>query len=1114
MDLRALPSAGCAPPLGRASLRRRARWLKRFLATVAILGALLCAVVYGLSASGIGTKRLQQEAEAAIRRLAETDVKVESGPAGITLDGSSFLALQVRDLNLLSGDGRPMLQAGSVRFGMRALPLVTGEVRLTSARLSDARIDLAALPSGKGDWAASLRNGQGLIDPDKVIVAVFDGVREALDAVRLDSVRSIRLVNVEVTLPEESGMGRVKIADAMVRQAGTDRIELSTSATVDGRAMTLAGHAAQEAGTRRITDLDVTIEIAGERRELFWPGAGHEVGSGTLRLTGAEGAGENQSRLNAVLKLQGSALDLGKTGLVAGDVAIEAVLENGLNKIDVSRLQLDTGQSSFAFEGSIGPRPARGSPDDKPAYRYDFVSDGSSLSPDDSSEPALKFLTRIAGAYDVKNRRLVADTIAVRSGAGGDAVGMGAVQFAEGKAPGVFLALTVHDMPVSHVKQLWPWMAAGSARQWVLRNLFGGRVTEASLHYDLPPGRLGSGLPPGPKEVFGRFDVESTRFDTAGHIPPVRDAVGRIEFEGTKVRISLDSGTVYMPSGRIAAASNGTLTVDDAEKRPVIGKLDIDVEGEADAIVELASYEPISAMRYVGMNPEDFSGHVTGNVKADIPLQSGADVSKLNWLVALDYTDLGLQREFDGQNVSGANGSIVVDPDKATITANATLNGIPAEISLVEPLKPGESDARSRKVALILDDKLREKMMPGLAGLISGTMKVGLENRPDGLRALTTDLTSTKLTIPWAGWSKGAGIPAQLSLLMKTEGTNTRLSNISLDGKSFSLRGEMQLAGGALSSASFDKVRLNRDDDVAVSIRRNGTGYKVDVSGAVLDARSVIKQFTAQPGGSGKKVANRDAISLTANVARLSGFHGEVLGGFRLDYDATGSRINALKASAMTGDGATVTAEAGMSGNQRTMSMRSANAGAVLRFLDVYRNVQGGGISIALQGGVDGPLRGKIDARDFLVVNEPKLASIVSTTPKGDSRSLNQAVRGDMDTSRVQFERGFTEVETGTGYVKLANGVLRGPLIGTTFQGILYDQNDNMDMTGTFMPAYGFNRIFGELPLVGAILGNGRDRGLIGVTYRLRGNVKKPELEVNPLSVIAPGIFRSIFEYR
>lgn len=102
-------------------------------------------------------------------------------------------------------------------------------------------------------------------------------------------------------------------------------------------------------------------------------------------------------------------------------------------------------------------------------------------------------------------------------------------------------------------------------------------------------------------------------------------------------------------------------------------------------------------------------------------------------------------------------------------------------------------------------------------------------------------------------------------------------------------------------------------------------------------------------------------------------------------------------------------------------------------------------------------------ARDFLIVNEPKLASIVSTTPAGDSRSLNQAVKGKIDTAQVKFERGSAEVDKGSGYLKLENGVLRGPLIGTTFQGTLYDRDNNMDMTGTFMPAYGLNRIFGEI---------------------------------------------------
>ncbi|TIR43876.1 MAG: hypothetical protein E5X53_39455, partial [Mesorhizobium sp.] len=68
--------------------------------------------------------------------------------------------------------GKPMADAGRVRFGVRLIPLLSGEVRLTSARISDARIVMAALPSG-GDWTAALRNDDGLIDPDRLAATVF-----------------------------------------------------------------------------------------------------------------------------------------------------------------------------------------------------------------------------------------------------------------------------------------------------------------------------------------------------------------------------------------------------------------------------------------------------------------------------------------------------------------------------------------------------------------------------------------------------------------------------------------------------------------------------------------------------------------------------------------------------------------------------------------------------------------------------------------------------------------------------------------------------------------------------------------------------------------------------
>ncbi|MBZ9798230.1 DUF3971 domain-containing protein [Mesorhizobium sp. ES1-4] len=1106
-DLGGLPSACRVPPLGQAAIGRGVRMLSRAFAGLVAFIMLAAVAVYLIGLYGIGSDRLRVEAESAIERLAGVDVNVAVGPARITLDGSSFVALQVSDVSLKTSDGKPMADAGRVRFGMRLVPLLWGEVRLTSARISDARIVTAAMPSG-GDWTAELRNDDGLIDPEKLSDAVFRNVGDALDAVREDSMRRIDLHNVEFILPEAATVKSIKVADATVVQSGPGAIALSSRVDVDGRAVTTAASAARDSVTSRVTALDATIGIANGNEAA----GGSRLGAVTIKLKGSQGAGDTASRLTAALSSTGSVLDLGSHGQVPADIDLNATLVHGSNKIQVDRLLLKTGRSAFDFAGSIGPKPSTGAAGEEPAYRYDLTSDGSTLAPSESPEPALTFLARIAGVYQTKSHKLVAEQIAVRSAASSEVLGTAAVEFVDGKAPGINLALNVHNMPVSHVKQLWPWFSARNARLWVLDNLFGGRVVDANLQFQVVPDRLGNGVPLSADEVFGRFQIEGARFDTAGRIPPIRDAVGVVGFHGNDVEISLSSGTVFMPSGRTVAASNGTLTVKAANRPPVIGALDIDVAGDASAVAELASYEPINAMRHVGFLPEDLSGGVTGHVKADIPLQSGVDTSKLDWLVSLDYTGLSLAKPFEGQTVTDADGSITVDPQKAVISAKASLNGIPAELDLVEPLAD-DGPARSRKVALVLDDKTRAAAMPGLTPLLGGTVKVAIDKSGSGNQNVSADLTNARLDIPWAGWSKGAGVPANATFVMTKSGDITTLSDFSLDGKSFSVNGTVVLVGGALSSARFSKVALNRGDDVAVSVKRSGKGYAVDINGSALDARSLIKQFTSDV-DTATKTTGTDNISVSANVEQLTGFHDEQLSNLKLDYSAAGSRVNGLRVSATASSGAAIAISNTTGDGGRSLKVQSADAGAILRFLNIYEHMEGGSITLALTGTSDGPMKGKVDTTNFFVVNEPKLASIVSTTPAGDSRSLNQAVKGKLDTSRVKFERGYAEIDKGGGYLKLANGVLRGPRIGTTFQGILYDQNNNMDMTGTFMPVYGLNRIFGELPIVGALLGNGRDRGLIGVTYRLRGNANKPVLDVNPLSVIAPGIFRSIFEYR
>jgi hypothetical protein len=251
---------------------------------------------------------------------------------------------------------------------------------------------------------------------------------------------------------------------------------------------------------------------------------------------------------------------------------------------------------------------------------------------------------------------------------------------------------------------------------------------------------------------------------------------------------------------------------------------------------------------------------------------------------------------------------------------------------------------------------------------------------------------------------------------------------------------------------------------------------------------------------------------LKADIDRVTGFNSESLAGVTLSYAGAGT-ITGLALDATTDNGKSVKVTNAPDGAGRSFRLLAQDAGSLLRFLDVYGRMQGGAVTLAMAAS-GGSYAGQIDIRNFWIVNEPKLGSIVSAAPSGGDRSLNEAVRGRIDTTRVQFERALADIEKGPSYLRVENGVVRGPTVGTTFRGTVYDENGQIDLTGTFMPAYGLNRIFGELPLIGGILGNGRDRGLIGVTYRLTGPLKTPRLQINPLSVIAPGIFRSIFEFQ
>ena len=182
--------------------------------------------------------------------------------------------------------------------------------------------------------------------------------------------------------------------------------------------------------------------------------------------------------------------------------------------------------------------------------------------------------------------------------------------------------------------------------------------------------------------------------------------------------------------------------------------------------------------------------------------------------------------------------------------------------------------------------------------------------------------------------------------------------------------------------------------------------------------------------------------------------------------------------------------------------LETNDAGAFLRFTDTYAKVVGGQLQLAMDPPTVEPSakEGLINVKDFAVKGEASLDRVAA----GGSAGVQNG---------VTFSRMRAEFTRQSGQLTIREGVLKGPMIGGTIEGSIDIPGNQVRMSGTFVPMYGLNNMFGQIPIVGLFLGGGSNEGLIGVTYEIVGTPGAPVLRVNPISAMAPGVLRKIFEF-
>jgi hypothetical protein len=96
--------------------------------------------------------------------------------------------------------------------------------------------------------------------------------------------------------------------------------------------------------------------------------------------------------------------------------------------------------------------------------------------------------------------------------------------------------------------------------------------------------------------------------------------------------------------------------------------------------------------------------------------------------------------------------------------------------------------------------------------------------------------------------------------------------------------------------------------------------------------------------------------------------------------------------------------------------------------------------------------------------------------------------------------------------VEVTDGHAQGSQIGITVSGRLDTRSDVADLRGTIVPLYLLNSMVGKIPLLGDVIVGEKRSGLFAARYTVSGELSRPNVSVNPLSMFTPGPFRKLFD--
>jgi len=611
-------------------------------------------------------------------------------------------------------------------------------------------------------------------------------------------------------------------------------------------------------------------------------------------------------------------------------------------------------------------------------------------------------------------------------------------------------------------------------------------------------------------DVKASFGFDDMTVQYSSRLAPATQASGTGTYEDRALKIVANTSRV------------GTITSDNV----VVDISDIGIAGQAKGDVKIKAAGPLSGVfDYLSGDPinfdkkasfkaKDTKGDVAANVRVQFPLKS--DLNRNDFDVTADaiVNNVLLPNVVKGLPLTANTMAVDIKNNIVSVKGKGQFAQRPIDVTYQQNIGNG-GDFRSKVVASITaDEGLRKAFDVDLTSILTGPVPINFNYVDQGRTAkmnINGVLGPATVFVDEFGYNKPAGVPGTISFQATVQ--DKKLAEIN----QFKVNSEgLKIdQGRILFSSNNNKVKMRRGSLPVVQLGKTNTAIdfeimpsnvlKIIAKGAVLDGSGFFSDKKKDKEKGVDQQPKQISLVVDQLILKDGAIGKNVKGYFETDKVGTVTRA---EIDILIGKSQTVLRfKPDPNTGLRDLFLEASDAGDFLRGLGLYKSVQGGVLKIYGQ-----PLKANSDdiignARidNFKAKDAPVLAQLVNAL------SL-PGILGLLNNDGVVFSRLESKFEwrfrPQGDLIILKEGRTSGASLGLTFEGIADRASKTIDISGTAIPASELNKMIGSIPLIGQILTGGD--ALLAATYTIKGPTSKPQVVVNPLSVLAPGIIRKI----